>query len=147
MHFASRNMITVGFCTWTLPQYQIIQSSLAKRTVQWQKVQNQKIKMQPVQRENIFFQLPLLPVLCASQSPRALQLLPPLLISCPSLCLFSSARCSMYVSVCEPAELPVCLHVSPSVRPDLAHLEWTKTFLKWPPSNKGFSSPRTFLLI
>lgn len=43
------------------------------------------------------------------------------LISCPSLFLSISSRCSMYVSVCEPAELPVCLHVRPSVLPDLAH--------------------------
>lgn len=146
---ASRNMIY----SWILhvdpsavPDHSKQQACKKESAVTKKKVQDQK-KMLPVQRESIFFQLPLLPVLCASQSPSALQLLPPPLISCPSLCLSSTARCSMHVSVCEPAELPVCLHVSLSVRPDLAHLERTKAFLKCPPSNKGFSSLRTFLLI
>lgn len=92
--------------------------------------------MLPVRSENIslhFFSTPL--AACAlslsfSQSTAA----PPStsLISCPSLFLSVSARCSMYVSVCEPAELPVCLHVSLSVLPDLAHLERTEAFSQMP---------------
>lgn len=95
--------------------------------------------MLPVQREHISLHLFPTPLaacaLCLSASqctaapPSTSHRLP-----LPPPPLSFSARCSMYVSVCEPAEPPVCLHVSLSVRPDLAHLERTKAFLKCPPT-------------
>lgn len=78
-------------------------------------------------------------LLGASHSPSTLQLLPPPLSSAaPPSPLSVAVRCSMYASVCEPAELPVCLHVSLSVLPDLAHLERNEASLKCP-SDKGDS--------
>ncbi len=99
--------------------------------------------MQPVQSETVtlhFFSTPLAAcALCLSFSQCTAAPPSTSLISRPSLFLSVSARCSMYVSACEPVEPPVCLHVSLSVLPDLAHLERTKAFLKCP-SDKGFSS-------
>lgn len=98
---------------------------------------------------SISFQLPLLPELCASRSPSALQLLlPPLSSSAPPSPPSISSRCSMYVSVCEPAELPVCLHVRRSALLDLPHLDLDHikrrgAFLKCP-SEKEFSQPLTY---
>lgn len=104
--------------------------------------QNQR-KILPVQSESVslhFFSTPLAAfALCLSFSQCTAAPPSTSLISCPSLFLSVSARCSMYVSVCEPAEPPVCLHVSLSVLPDLAHLERTKAFLKCP-SDTGFSA-------
>lgn len=88
---------------------------------------------------SISFQLPLLPELCASRSPSALQLLlPPLSSSAPPSSPSISSRCSMYVSVCEPAEPPVRLHVRRSALLDLPHLRRRGAFLKCP-SEKEFS--------
>lgn len=100
-------------------------------------------KMLPVQSANVslhFFSTPLAAwALCRSFSQCTAAPPSTSLISCPSLFLSVSSRCSMYVSVCEPAEPPECLHVRLSVVPDLAHLERTEAFLKCP-SDKGFLS-------
>lgn len=98
--------------------------------------------MLPMQSENVslhFFPTPLTAraqrlsfSLCTAAPPSTS------LISCPSLFLSISSRCSMYVSVCEPAELPVCLHVGPSVLPDLVHLQ--RLGISQMPSDKEFLS-------
>lgn len=99
--------------------------------------------MLPVQSENVslhFFSTPLTArALCLSFSQCTAAPPSSSLISCPSFFLSVSSRCSMYVSVCEPAEPPVCLHVRLSVLLDLAHLQRTEAFLKCPLDN-GFIS-------